>query len=1135
MSEQIKKSDISEKDIYGYIIESAKIAEKQVKELNDELIKSAKIQKDSLKNNKFQNSADVKKGSEAIKEANRLKAESNRLDKISGLTKKQMQSAEQALQKQREKGLATMKKEADSYNQLSKKARDLKNESKRLGAELLHLEQSGKRNTKEFALLTRQYKQTTSQAFVLDGQLKKLDSSVGDNQRNVGNYGSAITKLRGGLAQLGLAFGVFQIARSSFNTIVEFEQGTANLASVLGTTSDKVKALTDDAKRLGASTIFTATEVANLQTEFAKLGFTESEILKVTEGTLSLASATGTDLARAAEVAGSTLRGFGLDADQTNRVTDVMASSFSKSALDMEKFAESMKFVAPIAKVAGISIEETTAMLGALANAGISGSNAGTALRQVISQMDKTGKSTSEALKDLAKEGLNLADAEGEVGKNAKTALLVLTDQTKQTEELTKAFENAEGSAEAMAKTQRETLGGSVKLLTSAFDGMILGMNEAGGVGDKLRKVFIFLAENLGTIFSVIGKAIVAIASYKTLMVATRVVQTLMNKELRQSIFSFKDLGKATNEAGAGASKMAGALRGIGFTVAIGLAFEFARELYSIASGAKQAEEDLARLNKQIAKGQELGDKRSTQRQKELQQELDLAKTEEEKIAIIKKTETQIRSDISAVDKRKTAYKRDILALKELEKQYKSNEISFEDYAKKIEAIAKKNKIEGDESWVSFLTGEKDIATANNILPQLEANLAGANEKVKIYKGELNDLTHTTKVLNKEIDDNSKAEDENTKATSKSTKTVKEKIKVVKELKSAYDQLLAIEKEEADFNEKRLNNQIELGDAIDEANRELRLSQLSDEEREIEETKENYRRKFDLAEAYGYGREELEIQLNNELKLIRKKYAKEEIKDVQDIEKKKFENYKEFIDLSADYFIKRSEDKIAQLDKEIDASQKQFDNLQELANQGNITAQQSLAEQQRIINEANAKKIAEQKRIERIKLAETAFSVYSSKLEAGDKNPLLSTIKDVTLLNQFISSLPAFEDGTENTGTNGKGVDGKGGFHALLHPNERVMTKEQNALVGDLTNSELSRIASDYNNGKIVNLNASASAGNSYDLIPLLSEIKSLKKTIQERPTHNIAMGEITQSIMQIVEKTTKGNRVERKIYNIRK
>jgi len=215
----------------------------------------------------------------------------------------------------------------------------------------------------------------------------------------------------------------------SFNVFKGFEQEMSKVQAVSGATAEEFKALSDNAKELGASTMFSAREVASLQTEFAKLGFTATEITKVTKSTLALAQASGTDLARSAEVAGSTLRGFGLDVSETGRVTDVMAKSFATTGLDMESFAESMKYVAPVAESAGMSIEETTAMIGALANVGIKGSQAGTSLRRIISDIGASGKPTSEALKDLAAQGLTLADAKDEVGRSAQQALLKLTAQ----------------------------------------------------------------------------------------------------------------------------------------------------------------------------------------------------------------------------------------------------------------------------------------------------------------------------------------------------------------------------------------------------------------------------------------------------------------------------------------------------------------------------------------------------------------------------------------------------------------------------------------------------------------------------------------------------------------------------------
>lgn len=268
------------------------------------------------------------------------------------------------------------------------------------------------------------------------------------------------------------------IGAVSFNVFKGFEAEMSKVQAVSGATAEEFKALSDNAKELGASTMFSAREVATLQTEFAKLGFSAQEITKVTEATLALAQASGSDLARSAEVAGSTLRAFGLDASETSRVTDVMAKSFSTSALDMETFANSMKFVAPVANSAGMSIEETSAMLAVLANAGIKGSQAGTSLRRIISEIGATGKPTAEALKDLATQGIGLADAKDEVGRSAQSALLILAEGVDQISPLTKEFENSGGAAKEMADIMGATAFGASKRLESAMEGLGISIGE---------------------------------------------------------------------------------------------------------------------------------------------------------------------------------------------------------------------------------------------------------------------------------------------------------------------------------------------------------------------------------------------------------------------------------------------------------------------------------------------------------------------------------------------------------------------------------------------------------------------------------------------------------------------------------
>jgi hypothetical protein len=255
--------------------------------------------------------------------------------------------------------------------------------------------------------------------------------------------------------------------------------------------------------------------------------------------------------------------------------------------------------------------------------------------------------------------------------------------------------------------------------------------------------------------------------------------------------------------------------------------------------------------------------------------------------------------------------------------------------------------------------------------------------------------------------------------------------------------------------------------------------------------------------------------------------------DVLKSEKEKYKTIDELVRASTDFFIKQSEKKVTQIEKELDSANKQYDTLKTLAENGNINAQQSLAEQQKAITELEKRKEKELKRQQRIKLAQSVFSTYSSKVESGSKNPLAETIRDTTLLTQFISSLPTFESGIEDTGKNGHGIDGKGGFLSVLHPNERVVPKSLNEQIGGMSNEQLSKIAWEYQNGKIVR-DGDAIASPMETMI-LVQKIDELNQTIKNKPETNIALGEITQSMMEIVQKTKAGNTTTYNRYRVKK
>lgn len=298
----------------------------------------------------------------------------------------------------------------------------------------------------------------------------------------------------------------------------------------------------------------------------------------------------------------------------------------------------------------------------------------------------------------------------------------------------------------------------------------------------------------------------------------------------------------------------------------------------------------------------------------------------------------------------------------------------------------------------------------------------------------------------------------------------------------------------------------------------------SDKQNEINGVREKYFNLIEMAKQKGLDTKILEEKLQKELSDIDAKYNK----NTEEKTKKSAEDRQKIIEAfaqkTADYFKKKSDEKIAQIDKEIAAAEKQNETLKALAADGNINAQQSLAENQRIIDQANLKKEKQLKKQQRIEAGLAIFKLFSA--NADKKNPLAKTISDTTGLLAFISSLPMFYDGTEDTGTNGKGIDGKGGFHAVLHPNERVVPKSLNEQIGSMSNEQLAKLAQEYQNGRLI---AKNNANSSLELAVLASKLDTLTDVIKNKPETNIALGEITQSAMQIVESKRTGNTT---IYN---
>lgn len=290
---------------------------------------------------------------------------------------------------------------------------------------------------------------------------------------------SASATRAGRSLSVGVTAPLTVIGASSFKVAADFELAMKKVAAVSGAVGDDFKRLESNARDLGAATVFSASQVSALQLEFAKLGFSGGEIINATKDTLALAQAFDQELAPTATVVGSTLRQFGLDASETGRVADVMAKGFASSALDLEKFGEGMKNVAPVANEFGFSLEETTALLGVLANNGIAGSDAGTKLKIAFSELAASGVDVKSTFEGLISGGTSYTEAIDTLGKRAAILTPVFGKNLESLSELRGELNLAVGSAQSMAAAMNDSASGGLAAMRSAIEGAQISIGQA--------------------------------------------------------------------------------------------------------------------------------------------------------------------------------------------------------------------------------------------------------------------------------------------------------------------------------------------------------------------------------------------------------------------------------------------------------------------------------------------------------------------------------------------------------------------------------------------------------------------------------------------------------------------------------
>lgn len=390
----------------------------------------------------------------------------------------------------------------------------------------------------------------------LEKNLSRTQKKLKEFADKASNLGNALLKL----APIGLAIGHMT------KTFQEFDDRMRMVKAVTGATAKQFDLLTAKAKKLGRETRFTASQVADGMISLGRMGFSTKEIDNAIKPVMDLSTATGTELATASEIAANNMRVFGMRASEMNEAADLLSVTANGSAQNLVDLGEALKMAGPHAKNAGADLKETCAALGILANMGIRGSLAGTALGKSYKRL------ADPAVQDyLVQFGIRTVDAAGnlrrmrdilvEVGEVMRSMPSaqritfaekifdahgslgggILSGNMGNYDEFLKKLDNASGEAARIAKEMEDGIGGSFRSMMSAVEGVEIAVGTAlnGPLSGLMNYITGFLRwtskiiQNnkvlVTTFAAVVGGGLAFGAVTKTLSVLATVVIALLN------------------------------------------------------------------------------------------------------------------------------------------------------------------------------------------------------------------------------------------------------------------------------------------------------------------------------------------------------------------------------------------------------------------------------------------------------------------------------------------------------------------------------------------------------------------------------------------------------------------------------
>lgn len=406
---------------------------------------------------------------------------------------------------------------------------------------------------KELEKIKKEYGENSAEAERAQISLNKYEAALASSEKELTQYGKELEKaekygdgfndaldemddaaqkasdgfsvMKGALASLvadGIRLaidGIKELAEETFKVGSNFEQEMAKVSAISGADAEGIEKLTAKAKEMGETTVFSATESAQAFEYMAMAGWDTEDMLGGIEGVMSLAAASGEDLATTSDIVTDALTAMGYSAGDAGKLADVMAAASSSANTNVGLMGSTFKYAAPLIGAMGYSMEDAAVAIGLMANAGIKGEKSGTALRTILTNlsaptdkvqkaMDRLGisltdeagnmRSLDDVMKDLRTGFKDLSETEKTqvaadlAGKEAMSGLLAVVNAAPADyDKLTKAVNNSAGASKNMADTMNDTVNGQVTLLKSKVEGVMIKIfeNASGAIREAIQQI----------------------------------------------------------------------------------------------------------------------------------------------------------------------------------------------------------------------------------------------------------------------------------------------------------------------------------------------------------------------------------------------------------------------------------------------------------------------------------------------------------------------------------------------------------------------------------------------------------------------------------------------------------------------